>query len=125
MAVDDEVQQAIAIANIVRELLAGAVAPEDIAILLAKRPKARLYGLLQVQRLPGGTSWAVEVPGQRQAVFVDTVGRFKGLEAQVVILWLGDEVLDEEQWEYLYVGATRAKSLLYVVGSRRSVGAFK
>lgn len=52
------------------------------------------------------------------------MGRFKGLEAQVVILWVGDEVIDEEQWEYLYVGATRAKSLLYVVGSARAVAAF-
>jgi hypothetical protein len=122
--VNDDSQQAIAIVNIVRELLAGAVPAEDIAVLLAKRPKARLHGLLQVQRLPGGTSWAVEVPGQRRAVFVDTVGRFKGLEAQVVILWVGDEVIDEEHWEYLYVGATRAKSLLYVVGSARAVAAF-
>jgi len=122
--VDAEGQQAVAIANIVRELLAGAVAPEDIAILLAKRPKARLYALLQVQRLPAGTSWAVEVPGQRRAVFVDTVGRFKGLEAQVVILWIGDEVIEEEQWEYLYVGATRAKSLLHVVGSARAIAPF-
>lgn len=120
----DEGQQAIAIVNIVRELLAGAVAPEDIAILLAKRPKARLYGLLQAQRLPVGSSWAVEAPGQRRAVFVDTVGRFKGLEAPVVILWVGDDVIEEEQWEYLYVGATRAKSLLYVVGSAKAVGAF-
>ena len=122
--VEDEGQQATAIGNIVRELLAGAVAAEDIAVLLAKRPKARLYGLLQAQRLPGGTSWSVEASGQRRAVLVDTVGRFKGLEAQAVVLWVGDEVIDEEQWEYLYVGATRAKSLLYVVGSARAVSAF-
>ena len=122
--VNDDGQQAIAIASIVRELLAGAVPAEDIAVLLAKRPKARLYSLVQAQRLPGGLSWTFEVPGRRRAVFVDTVGRFKGLEAQVVILWVGDEVIDQEQWEHLYVGATRAKSLLYLVGSARAVAAF-
>ncbi|QPI41635.1 MULTISPECIES: nuclease-related domain-containing DEAD/DEAH box helicase [Pectobacterium] len=122
--VEDEGQQAIAISNIVRELLAGAVTPEDIAVLVAKRPKARLYGLLQAQRLPGGTSWAVEASGQRHSVLVDTVGRFKGLEASVVVLWVGDEVVEEELWEYLYVGATRAKSLLYVIGSARAMSVF-
>lgn len=124
MLVEDESQQAIAIGNVVRDLLTGAVVPEDIAVLLAKRPKARLYDLLRAQRLPGGNSWAVEAPGQSRAVLVDTVGRFKGLEAAVVILWVGDEVIDEEQWEYLYVGATRAKSLLYVVGSAKAMGVF-
>lgn len=122
--VEDEGHQAAAIGNIVRGLLADGVAAEDITVLLAKRPKARLYGLLQAQRLPIGNAWAFEALSQRRAIFVDTVGRFKGLEAPVVILWVGDELIVEEQWEYLYVGATRAKSLLYVVGSARAVAAF-
>ena len=46
MVVNDDSQQAIAIVNIVRELLAGAVPAEDIAVLLAKRPETRLHGLL-------------------------------------------------------------------------------
>lgn len=122
--VEDEGRQALAIGNIVRGLLADGVAAEDITVLLAKRPKARLYGLLQAQRLPIGNAWAFEALSQRRSIFVDTVGRFKGLEAPVVILWVGDELIVEEQWEYLYVGATRAKSLLYVVGSARAVAAF-
>jgi len=121
---EDERQQAAAIGNIVRGLLTDGVAPEDIAVLLAKRPKGRLFALLQAQRLSGGNTWAIEAPNQRRAVLVDTVGRFKGLEAPVVILWVGDEVLVEEQWEYLYVGATRAKSLLHLVGSARVIAAF-
>lgn len=122
--VEDEGRQALAIGNIVRGLLADGVAAEDITVLLAKRPKARLYGLLQAQRLPIGNAWAFEALSQRRSIFVDTVGRFKGLEAPIVILWVGDELIVEEQWEYLYVGATRAKSLLYVVGSARAVAAF-
>ncbi|MBN8744358.1 MAG: ATP-binding domain-containing protein [Thiomonas arsenitoxydans] len=43
---------------------------------------------------------------------------FKGLEAQAVVLWIGDEVVSDEQWETVYVGTTRAKSLLTIVGSR-------
>ncbi|MNE96007.1 hypothetical protein D3C80_1941630 [compost metagenome] len=48
-------------------------------------------------------------------MLLDTVARFKGLEAQAVVLWLGDDVVDKGQWETLYVGATRAKSLLCIV----------
>jgi hypothetical protein len=121
--VEGDVPQAAAVAGIVRDLLANGVEPGDITVLLAKRPKARLYQLLQAQRLPGGTVWAIETTGLRNAIFVDTVGRFKGLEAPVVVLWVGDEVIDNEQWELLYVGTTRAKSLLHVVGSGKVIAA--
>jgi hypothetical protein len=124
VVVDGDAQQAEAVAEVVRELMATAVAAEEIAVLLAKRPKDRLYGLIQGQRLPGGVHWSVEAPNIRRTVLIDTVGRFKGLEAPVVVLWVGEEVLDEGQLEYLYVGATRAKSLLVLVGSARALAAF-
>jgi hypothetical protein len=60
----------------------------------------------------------MEVHGRGRHVLVDTVARFKGLEAQAVVLWIGDEVVSDEQWETVYVGTTRAKSLLTIVGSR-------
>lgn len=96
---------------------------EDIVVLIAKRPKALPYELLQLRTAISGVRWAVEAHGQRAAVLLDTVARFKGLEAQAVVLWLGDEVLDEALWESVYVGTTRAKSLLAVVGSARVVHA--
>jgi superfamily I DNA/RNA helicase len=77
-----------------------------------------LYELLQAHRLPGGISWSEGTAGRKNAILVDTVSRFKGLEAPVVILWLGDEIIDGGYQELLYVGITRAKSLLYVVGSK-------
>lgn len=48
-----------------------------------------------------------------------------GDEAQAVVLWLGDEVVDEKQWETVYVGATRAKSLLAIVGSQKVLKALR
>lgn len=122
IAVEDDAAQAETIAATVRRLLTDGVRSEDITVLLAKRPKARLYTLLQAHRLPAGVTWAMETHGQRNAVFVDTVGRFKGLEAAAFVLWLGDAVLDEEQYEVVYVGITRAKSLLYIVGSPKALG---
>lgn len=121
IAVEGDAAQAEAIAAATRRLLTDGVRPDDITVLLAKRPKARMYALLQAHRLPAGVGWAIAAPGQRNSVFVDTVGRFKGLEAEAVVLWLGDEVIEEEQWETVYVGTTRAKSLLYVVASPKAL----
>lgn len=98
---------------------------KDVAVLIAKRPKAIPYALLQARAALAGIRWAVEVHGQTTSVLVDTVARFKGLEAQAVVLWLGDEVLDCELWESVYVGTTRAKSLLAVVGSARVIQAVR
>ena len=95
--------------------------PEDVAVLVAKRPKSLTYELLEQRTDSAGVAWAFEEHGKSQKVLVDTVARFKGLEAQAVVLWIGDEVVDEVNWETVYVGITRAKSLLAVVGSKRVI----
>ena len=99
--------------------------PEDVAVLVAKRPKSYPYELLQLRNEAAGAEWAIEAHGRAGLVLVDTVARFKGLEAQAVVLWLGDELIDEKSWETVYVGMTRAKSLLAVVGTHRAVQAFR
>jgi superfamily I DNA and RNA helicase len=117
---EDDVRQAEAVAQRVRQWLAEEkLEPEQIAVLIAKQPKSVLYELLSQQDLPGNVAWAFEEHGRRRTVLVDTVKRFKGLEADAVVLWVGEDVTDEEQWETLYVGTTRAKSLLCIVGSKR------
>lgn len=126
LVAEDHNAQADAIARRVRRLITEeAVAPSEIAVLIARKPKSAMYELLRKRPLPDGVKWAIEAPGQERAVFVDTVARFKGLEAPVVVLWLGDDVVDEERWETVYVGTTRAKTLLAVVGSRRSLDALQ
>lgn len=99
--------------------------PEDVAILVAKRPKAALYELLQQRSQGAGITWAVETHGRARSVLLDTVARFKGLEAQAVVAWFGDEVVDEQQWETVYVGTTRAKSLLCIVSSPRTANVLR
>jgi hypothetical protein len=64
---------------------------------------------------------SIEAHGRERSVVVDTAARFKGLEAQAVVLWIGGEVIDEEQWEMVYVGTTRAKSLLAIVGAHKAL----
>jgi hypothetical protein len=92
--------------------------PEDVAVLVAKRPKIHTYELLKQREDAAGANWAIEVHGKAKCVLVDTVARFKGLEAQAVVLWIGNEVVTEENWETMYVGMTLAKTLLAVVGSQ-------
>lgn len=99
--------------------------PEDVVVLVAKRPKDFPYELLKERKEAAGGEWAFEVHGKAKCVLVDTVARFKGLEAQAVVLWIGDEVIDEAHWETVYVGITRAKSLLTVVGSLKVVRALR
>lgn len=95
--------------------------PEDVVVLVAKRPKGFPYELLKPRTQMAGAGWAFETHGKAKCVLVDTVARFKGLEAQAIVLWIGDEVVDEAQWETLYVGTTRAKSLLAIVGSHKAI----
>jgi hypothetical protein len=118
--------QADAVSRRVRQWVAvEGLEPHDVAVLVAKRPKAHCYELLEPRLNATGVRWVTERHGVAGAVLVDTFSRFKGLEAQAVVLWLGDEVINEEAWETVYVGATRAKSLLAVVGSHRAVRAVR
>lgn len=121
ISAESDSSQANEISKIIIQLLSQGVRAEDIVVLLAKQPKNYLYELLKTHKLTPGAEWGEGTVGRKNAVLVDTVARFKGLEAPVVILWLGDEIIDIGYQELLYVGITRAKSLLYVVGSKRTL----
>lgn len=122
---EDDVGQAAAIARKVRALVVEEkVAPSDLVILVAKIRIDYLFGLLQAHRITGSIGWT-ETPGSTKDVFVDTVKRFKGLESQAAILWLGDEKTEENSSEIVYVGTTRAKFSLTVVGSSRALAVLK
>jgi len=126
IAIERADAQADAIVRRVRRLTREeAINPEDVVILIAKRPKAHMYELLLERAAIAEVTWAIEIHGRKRCVLVDTVARFKGLESQVIILWLGDEIVDEQQWETVYVGSTRAKSLLCMIGSPKTINTLK
>lgn len=89
---------------------------ESLAVLVPSRGHSDFYDLLQGRPLPRPCSWAVEQYGTKNGVRVDTWQRFKGLEASVVFLWGVDELDPENDQEVLYVGLSRAKSRLFLVG---------
>jgi hypothetical protein len=55
-------------------------------------------------------------------VLIETVKRFKGLEARIVILWLDDGGIVPIGGEELYVGASRARSQLLIVSTCDALG---
>ena len=58
-------------------------------------------------------------------VLIDTIQRFKGLESPIVILWGLDTIDLTRSEELLYVGMSRAKSLLVAVGTATTCGTLK
>ena len=90
----------------------------EIAVLIADaRRKADYYAALQRLSLPKQVSWLEEGVRCANRVLLETVQRFKGLESTVVILWGVDALEERHRKELLYVGVSRAKSMLVVVGA--------
>jgi superfamily I DNA/RNA helicase len=93
------------------------VSAADIAVLVAGKNKQTYYADLSSRPLPSGEQWAVEQHRMKNSVTLDTVSRFKGLEAAVVFLCGLHDVDADIAKELYYVGISRAKSRLFLVGS--------
>lgn len=92
--------------------------PEQIAVLIAPSARKRFYyDLLRPLSLPRPIKWAFEEHRQSDTLLLDTVLRFKGLEADAVFIWGLDDIEPQDRRELLYVALTRAKSRLYLVGT--------
>ena len=102
------------------------ISPEDITVLIADaKHKAEYYSILRRLPLPKPGVWLEEGVPRKSTVLIDTIQRFKGLESPVVILWGLDTIDLSRNGELQYVGMTRAKSLLLVVGCASTCAAFE
>lgn len=119
--------QATKINAMIVELIARqGVSPGDITVLIADAlHKVGYYDALKSLPLPKPAVWLEEGIPRSNTVLLDTIQRFKGLESPVVILWGLDTVDLEQNRELLYVGISRAKSLLIVVGTAMTCLPFK
>lgn len=116
----DLTAQSKAIGGVVTRLLMDeAVEPHDIAVLLCD-PSDRLERERALQNLPlPKTAKLGRIEDfEKGRLTVDTVARFKGLERGVIILWAFDRPNLITDRETLYVGMSRAKSVLYLCGTR-------
>ena len=103
----------------------GVVAGDIVVLIADAAHKLDYYTLLKRQSLPRPATWLEEGPRGQHTVLIDTVQRFKGLEAPIVILWGFDAVNMQRSQELLYVAMSRAKSLLVVVGTPATCAAIR
>jgi superfamily I DNA and RNA helicase len=104
-------------ARIVDLVAKQAVSPNDIVVLVADAMhKAEYYSALRRLPLPKPAVWLEEGIRRNNSVLIDTIQRFKGLESSIVFLWALDTIDLPRKQELLYVGMSRAKSLLLIVG---------
>jgi hypothetical protein len=104
-------------ARIVDLIVRQGVSPSGITVLIADAPrKAEYYATLRRFPLPKPATWLEEGVQGNNTVLIDTIQRFKGLESPIVILWGLDTIDLTRSDELLYVGMSRAKSLLVFVG---------
>ena len=117
-------EQARLLGKLVIQLTHGdALNPQDIAVLIVGEPKELYYEALRCLPLPHGLKWGIEQGFAEKTIVVDTVKRFKGLEAPVVILWGVDAVDPLRHRELLYVALSRARSRLFVVSDGQRLAA--
>lgn len=117
---DQRDRQAKSIASLITRLVAEEhIPPHHIAVLICDHDRKKDYErALQDLPIPGTVKLS-NLEGYGEGVLtVDTVRRFKGLERPVIILWGFDHCDAEMHREIIYVGMSRATSVLYLVGSK-------
>ena len=108
-----------ALREIRRLISVEGIKPAQISVLILGRPTSQYSNALTSYSLGQGIEWSVDGPGT-PGVLVETVKRFKGLESLIVFLWLALGPMESDDRELLYVGISRAKSRLYLIGTKES-----
>lgn len=104
-------------AQLVELISKEGVRPIDVTVLIADSfRKSGYYEALRHLALPAPATWLEEGLPASDRVLMDTVKRFKGLETAVLFLWGLDTLDFAAEAEILYVGLSRAKSMLFLVG---------
>lgn len=112
-------QQAKKIKMFVSDLIQNQkVASQEIAVLVFDDKKDLYYQAFQRGGNPAGAAWSFESLWVHSTVLVDTARRFKGLEASIIILCGLEHANLERDRELLYVSLSRARSRLFLAGSR-------
>lgn len=105
--------EAIQVATrMVSDVLSGGVLAGNVALLV---PNDEILPAVRASLLEAGIAVSGSIDPVPGGVVVETVGRYKGLEAPVVVL-IATPMLGQSR-ELSYVAFTRARSLLCVVGS--------
>ena len=68
--------------------------------------------------LHAGYQWDTTGHNKHNSILVDTVARYKGLENTIIVIWGLDSLEQEVLNETLYIGFSRAKSVVALCGSK-------
>ena len=122
LAASDIAKQAKAIGSLITRLIVDErVKPHEIGVLLCDAGvRDASERALAATPIPGSAKFGRLEGYGPGSITVDTVARFKGLERSVIILWGLDGCTPERNRETLYVGMSRAKSLLFLCGTREA-----
>jgi len=93
------------------------ISREDIAILVMNNFNIAKQ-LLEKSR--NNKLWAFKEFSPKNKVLVETAKRFKGLEANIIFLWILDSSDIEEK--LLYVSISRARFRLFIIGDNSTIG---
>ena len=117
--------QARQIAQLVTRLMQSEGIPaHDIAVLLCTAANRDICEkLLSRCPLPNSIRLGRIEDYGPDGLTVDTVARFKGLERAVTIVWEFADCDTERDRETFYVGLSRAKSMLYLCGTKETIAA--
>lgn len=101
------------IKDIIKELKKEKVQLKEVFFLSPNRYEhSKLFGTdIHVNVLDGGAQRDEEYPGYA------TIQSFKGLDARIIILFGMEKVREEIFSRYMYIAGTRARTLLYIVGT--------
>ncbi|MFT5872449.1 MAG: hypothetical protein ACI8WT_001380 [Clostridium sp.] len=103
---------------IVNLIIQDKVEANNISVLIVDaKYKNDYFGALEKLPLPRGIRYIQNEQMKNNNIILTTVNKFKGLESEIVFLWGMDYIDVAEFRELLYVGLSRAKSIVYIVGS--------
>ncbi|MEK3849152.1 hypothetical protein BK143_10970 [Paenibacillus peoriae] len=115
-------KQAVKIHSKIQKLILDEqIEPNQITVLIVDALHQKEYfDTLKTSLLPKGYQYTDIEQRNKSTIVVTTVNKFKGLESDVVFLWGLDSIILKEQREQLYVGLSRAKSILIIVGNEQT-----
>lgn len=101
------------------KLIEEKVDANKIVILIADAIHKNNYiDALKSYSFPKTVRLVVEEEKRTNDLLITTVNKFKGLEAEIVFLWGMNFVNLDEFREQIYVGISRAKSMMFIVGAK-------
>lgn len=124
---DDIEKQAQRISDKIVELInSEKIDNRKITVLIAdSKYKEQFRNYINKYLSDNSINFTEDEQRENDEILLTTVKRFKGLESDIIFLWGLDFMNKDEFEKHVYVGASRAKSILIIVGNYNVCEKFK